>query len=113
MIYNLIGYEEIDYRGMNEWIILQIGNHDTEELGDALDVEVDCDLGDTRVYFGKRASLCLTSKDEIRSEKFVELATGDVEKIPKNHNKRDHQNETKNFRQSLNRLKSTEVRNAY
>jgi uncharacterized PurR-regulated membrane protein YhhQ (DUF165 family) len=38
------------------------------------------DLGDTRVYFGKKfwASLCLTSKDETRSEKFVELATGDV-----------------------------------
>jgi hypothetical protein len=54
MIYNLIGYEEIDYRGMNEWIILQIGSHDTEELGDALDVEVDCDLGDTRVLLRKK-----------------------------------------------------------
>lgn len=43
------------------------------------------------------ASLCLTSKDEIWSEKFVESATGDVEKIPKNHNKRDNQNETKNL----------------
>lgn len=56
MIYNLIGYEEFDYRGMNEWFKLRIGSHDTEELGDVLDVEVDRDSGDTWVYFGKNIS---------------------------------------------------------
>jgi hypothetical protein len=42
-------------------------------------------LGETMVHFGKKVlgSLCLTSKGEIRSEKFMELATGEVEKFPK------------------------------